>query len=244
MTINITADQAAATVIQTLPVSATVPATKTAPAGTAEGNSLPVLNVTKRKSLPTGVASNVKQFCGLLLDTSSSMSLDSKIDELNASVAPFIAELADPRNKDGFRLSIVEFNHVARLVCSAQSAQNLTVPLLNADGGTNFDSPINMIINEIEAYMSAPNPEGWHKLRPHVIMMSDGQASVSDQNIQRLQELADVTAVAYGTDADEGTLSRISSDGQVHIVGVDGSQLRSFLQAVGRTMTDTMAQNI
>ncbi|SNZ20100.1 vWA domain-containing protein [Cohaesibacter gelatinilyticus] len=232
---------------KTLPLAnqdATAPATVTAPASDQAEPALPVLNVIKRKSLPTGVASNVKQLVLLLLDSSSSMALLGKIDELNAAVADFIAELANQVNKGGFKVSIIEFDSSARLICSAESAETLVAPVLQASNGTNFDAPIDMAATEIEDFHNRPNPEGWHYLRPFVIKMSDGQANASEEKIQKLHELADVMTVAYGTDANKATLSRIASDGQVHVVGVDGSRLRSFLAQVGRTMTQTMAQNI
>lgn len=232
---------------QTLPIvspSATASVTAIKPSPEQGEVSYPVLNVIARKSLPTGVASNVKQHILLLLDSSSSMAYLDKIDELNAAVPDFIAELANPANKGGFKVSIIEFDNSANLICSAEQAETLSAPVLQASNGTNFDAPINMAVKEIETFLNQPNLEGWHYLKPHVIFMSDGQAHVSDKNINRLHELADITAVAYGSDADETTLSRIASNGQVHIVGTDGSQLRSFLAKVGRTMTETMAQNI
>lgn len=247
MTINISPNRGAQNLgaTQTLPIaSQSAKNIATAPAPDQVGTSLPVLNVVKRKSLPSGVASNVKQLVLLLLDSSSSMSLLGKIDELNAAVPDFVAELANPANKGGFKISVIEFDSSARLICSAEPAETLTAPALQASNDTNFDAPINMVIKEIETFLNRPNPEGWHYLKPHVVFMSDGQAPVSDKNIERLHELADVTAVAYGSDANETTLSRIASDGQVHVVGVDGSQLRPFLAQVGRTMTQTMAQNI
>lgn len=251
MTINITpqvtpqnpsAPATAATL--PLPVGAAAASTVPATAPAAANPTFPTLKAITRKSLPKGVASNVKQFAGLLLDTSSSMSLLNKINEVNAAVSLFIRELANPANKDGFRVSVIEFDNSARLICSAESAETLSVPSLQASGGTNFDAPINMAIAEIEAFANRPNPEGWHYLRPQVFFMSDGQASVADKNIQRLHELADVTAIAYGSDADEAMLSRIASDGNVHVIGTDGTQLRTFLAQVGKTMTKTMAQNI
>lgn len=38
----------------------------------------------------------------------------------------------------------------------------------------------------------------------------------------------------------QGILSRIASDGQVHVVGDNGGALRDFLAAVGATMVSTI----
>ena len=197
------------------------------------------MKLTVKKKLANGVASNVKQRVQLLLDTSSSM-LGFKIDELEKATASVLLQLADPSNKDGFRVTIIPFNHASSVHCRVTAPE--AVPPLNlvASGGTNFDSAILKSIQEIDDAKALPNNEGWHYLQDQVIILSDGQSRVSDKNIQDLQERANVTAVAYGADANQGTLSRIASDGQVHVVGTDGGALRDFLAAVGATMVSTI----
>lgn len=234
-----------------LNTAATLPLNQSAQAGvtlpqTAPAPSAPkhrTLNVIKRKSMPTGVASNVKQLVLMLSDISTSM-IGPKLDELNLARHALLAELADPVNKDGFLISLIDFNHTANLICSAEAATKLSMPDAIGSGGTNFDAPINQAIAEITAFNAQPNSEGWNYLRPQVMILSDGQAPVADKNIQDLHEIADVTAIAYGSDADQATLARISSDGQVHVVGTDGGMLRDFLAEVGKTMTSTMTSAI
>lgn len=197
------------------------------------------MKLTVKKKLPTGVASNVKQRVYLLLDCSSSMS-GLKIQELEMATGSVLLQLADPSNKDGFRVTIVFFNHGSSVHCQTTAPE--AVPPLNvvASGGTNFDSAILTAIQEIDKAKALPNPDGWHYLHDQVIMLSDGQSRVSDKNIQELQERANVTAVAYGADANQDILSRIASDGQVHVVGDNGGALRDFLAAVGATMVSTI----
>jgi uncharacterized protein YegL len=200
---------------------------------------LPVMKMTVKKKLPTGVASNVKQHVLFLLDHSSSMS-GEKLQELEMAMGAILLQLADPSNKDGFRVTIIPFNHSAGVFCSAEPASSVPALNLTASGGTNFDAPINAAIAAINARKSAPNPGGWVDLQPQALILSDGQAPVTDSNIQALQELANVTAVAYGADANQATLSSIASDGQVHVVGTNGGALRDFLAAVGATMVSTI----
>ncbi len=156
------------------------------------------------------------------------------------AMAAILMQLADPENKDGFRVTIITFNQRADLLCSAVPAGQ--VPSLNlvASGGTNFDSPLKAAKAEEEARKAAPNPGGWLWLQSQTMILSDGWAQATDRNIQDLQEITNVTAVAYGADADQATLSRIASDGQVHVVGTDGGALRDFFAAVGKTMTSTI----
>lgn len=165
-----------------------------------------------------------------------------KILELNLASHALLAELADPVNKDGFLLSVIDFNHLASSVISVEPASTLVLPDAIAGGSTNFDSPLNMAIDEIKKFKARANPEGWHFLKPHALILTDGWATVTDSNIQELQELADVTSIAYGADADQATMSRIASDGQVHIVGTQGGDLRDFLAQVGKTMTQGFTQ--
>jgi len=217
--------------------------TMTAPVVPDNAQALPTLKITRKKGLPSGVASNVKQLVLLLCDISTSM-IGPKLDELNLARQALGLILADPVNKDGFLLTLIDFNHSAQVICSAQPATTLTMPDSVGNGGTNFDAPINAAIAEIEAFNARPNPDGWHYLRSQVLFLSDGQAGVADSNIQKIQEIADVTTIAYGSDADQSKLARIASDGEVHVVGTDGGALRDFLAEVGKTMTSSMAQAI
>ncbi|MDO6730707.1 vWA domain-containing protein [Marinovum sp. 2_MG-2023] len=213
----------------------TLPSGSTAPAAQA----FPPLKMTVKKKLPTGVASNVKQRVLFLLDHSSSMS-GEKIQELEMAMGSILLQLADPSNKGGFLVTVIPFNHASHVLCAAEAATSVPALNLIASGGTNFDSPILAAISEIEAFKARPNPDGWQYLQPQVLFLSDGQSRVSDKNIQDLQERANVTAVAYGADANQDILSRIASDGQVHIVGDNGGALRDFLAAVGATMVSTI----
>ncbi|RUS65181.1 VWA domain-containing protein [Pseudorhodobacter sp. E13] len=200
---------------------------------------LPVLRVTKRHKMPNGVASNVKQHVVYCVDHSTSMS-GAKLQELLMALDGHFLQLADASNKDGFSVTIIPFNNSSYVHCAALPAN--AVPPLNlvAAGGTNFDSPIKKTIAEIESLKAAPNVAGWHWLRPQVLFLSDGQATVSDKNLEDLHEIADVTAIAYGDDADQGTLARISSRGEVHLVGTDSGALRGFLAVVGQTLVSTL----
>lgn len=226
----------------TIPIGQAAPiSTGTAPAAQAVQH--PQLNVTQRKSLPTGVSSNCKQHVGMCCDVSTSMG-GSKISDLNKGRHALCMVLADPVNKDGFELSVVDFNNRATLVVSGEPATSCQMPTSTASGGTNFDAPINAMVQEIEDLKARPNPDGWRYLRPHVLFLSDGQAHVTQSNIDALHELADVTAIAYGDDADQATLARIASDGNVHVVGTDGNALRDFLAEVGKTMTQDRLQAI
>jgi len=197
------------------------------------------MKLTVKKKLRTGVASNVKQHVVFLLDHSSSMH-GEKIQELEMAMGSILLQLADPLNKDGFRITIIPFNHSSAFHCTGEAATSVAMLNLVASGGTNFDSPILKAIQAIDDFKAQPNPGGWQFLQTQAFILSDGQSRVADKNIQDLQERANVMAIAYGADANQSTLSRIASDGQVHVVGTNGGALRDFLAAVGATMVSTI----
>ena len=195
---------------------------------------------TTKKSLPTGIATNVKQHTVITFDRSSSM-FGAKIAESNQAREALLQELADPNNKDGFLVSVIDFNHEADRIVFAESAQGLKIPPSIADGFTSFEKAVGENISVIQEQQAMPNDNGWHFLRPISIFMSDGQSDISDRTIRQLHELSDVMAIAFGDDADQDTLKRIASDGKVHVIGASGGKLRKFLAQVGVTMSDDLA---
>ena len=213
--------------------------TTTMPQTDSSHTAMPTLKVTRKRAAPDGISSNCKQFIGLCRDRSGSMS-GAKLAELNAACIALQQVLADPVNKDGFLMSVVDFNHEAELRCSATPVKTLKMPEAICGGGTSFDAPLDAMAAEIEQFNARPNFEGWRYLRTHILFLSDGHASVSRKAIARLHGLADITAIAYGADADRTTLARISTMGEVHSVSTDGGELRRFFAEVGQTMTATL----
>lgn len=199
---------------------------------------LPELKV-QRRQLPTGIASNVKQHVLIVRDRSTSMAGD-KIAELNQASESLIRELGNPLNRDGFRVSVVDFNNQAQLICMGEAAENLHVPTATAAGGTNFTHALEETLDALDAFKNLPNDAGWHFLRPVTLFLSDGQAQADEQLIMDLQEESQVIAIAYGSDADQATLAKISSDGKVQVIGTDGGALRQFLAEVGKTLSQAM----
>ena len=201
---------------------------------------VPPMKFTTRKKPRSGVASDCKELVIVANDVSTSMT-GGKAKESDLANQALLNELSTPENKNGFIIANIHFNHAAKTVVQPELATTATLPPLVAGGGTNFDTALKEAVRVVTEFMSRDNPEGWDFLRPHVLFLSDGHSPVSQQNIDALHELADVTAIAYGADADEATLSRIASDGSVHTVGTKGHELRAFLAQVGKTMSQKLA---
>lgn len=226
--------------LSTIKTSVLAGRTATMPMGETEySQDLPELRVSKPLQIPTGVSSNTKQHVVLVRDCSSSMS-GEKIQEVNLATHGFTQELADEQNKDGFRVSIIDFANQSKCSIYATSALTIESPQALASGGTNFDNAIMRTIETIQKLANEPNTDGWRYLRPQVLFLSDGQSQVSQANILDLQEIADVTTIAYGADADKTTLSKIASDGRCHVIGTSGSELRKFLADVGQTLSQSL----
>jgi len=227
--------------LATIKTSMMLDRTATMPLGETEARTeLPDLKISKPLKIPTGVSRNTIQHVLAVRDCSSSMR-GMKINEVNLATTGFFNELAHEQNKDGFRVSIIDFSTSSKLSAYAVSAIGFTPPQAIASGGTNFDSALLKTIETIESLQNEPNTDGWRYLRPQVLFLSDGQSRVSDKNILNLQEIADVTTIAYGSDADAQTLSKISSDGQCHVIGTSGAELRKFLADVGQTLSQTLS---
>ena len=201
---------------------------------------IPSMAFTQKKKIKNSIGNDRKQLIVVEIDGSGSMAgqKGKNADEASQNLKTI---LADPANKNGFILSVIHFNGSAQLKVPPELATTAILPPLATGGGTNFDSALKLALNVIEGFIAKDNVEGWDYLRPHVLFLSDGHSSVADKNIDALHEVADVTSIAYGMGADETTLSRVASDGNVHVVGTNGDELRNFLAKVGETLSKSLA---
>ena len=117
----------------------------------------PVLPVTQKRELPSGLGRRNKQLAVLVRDRSGSMS-GPKLAEMNQACIAFQREVADPINKGGILISVIDFNQGAELRCSAQIASQMTMPEAICSGGTNFYAPLKAALAEVEAFRTGPNP--------------------------------------------------------------------------------------
>ncbi len=179
-----------------------------------------------------------KQHVVLVLDVSGSMGAHGKIDESNVAKGAFVNHTAVPENKDGILITEITFNDQATRRCFAQSAVGLKLKPAKAGGGTSFENALTAAHKAVMDLERRPNPDGYKFYRPAIIKMSDGHSIASDATIQKVHEVADVIAVAFGTDANTAMLAKIASDGQVHKVGTNGGELSKFLAKVGQTLSD------
>lgn len=193
---------------------------------------------------PTWVCRNVRQNVVFVRDTSESMRGQKARDALAASLE-LVAELAEPGNKDGFNIAVVDFAHRSKIVHQLEKATVLNgkVAPLFIEGDTNITAGLEDALSILEA-AEKRNQDGVVYLRPVVIVSTDGGHNEGPDPrpvADRLKQIADIVTVAFGTDADEGLMCALASTPRHFYRCSTGRELRSFLAAVGATIAGTMA---
>lgn len=158
----------------------------------------------------------------LLLDSSGSMSQDSKIDVLNRAVTEMLATFAEEKEvRASIKVGAITFGGTARVhlpLVSTDEAKQCWQPL-SADGNTPLGETLTKVRNMLEDRQLIPS----RSYRPTLVLVSDGQPN--DEWEKPLKELLDSPraskvarmAMAIGSDADVAMLQRFLNDreGQV-----------------------------
>lgn len=190
------------------------------------------------------MCSAAKQLVVFVRDASSSMNGQKAADAETAGIG-LVADLAQPANKDGFLVSIVDFADTATVCQEPLPATALVekVATMAPGGCTNVAAGLETSLS-ILARSEAEQQAGFTYLRPVVIAFSDGGHNTGPdprEVASRLKDRADVVMVAFGADADEALLRELATSPQHFYRCSDGRELRAFLAAVGPTLSVTMA---
>jgi len=214
---------------------------------TQSQNSKPMTIVRSGLRRPNWICRNVKQNVIFVRDKSGSMS-GQKAKDASAASLDLVAELAEPTNKDGFNVAVVDFASGSKIVHNLEKATTLNGKVASLSvgmfgGSTNITAGLEDAVAILEK-TEKQSQEGVAFLRPVVIVFTDGchnegpdPCSVAN----RLKGIADLVTVAFGSDADEALMRSLASTPQHFYRCSTGRELRSFLAAVGATMTATMA---
>lgn len=194
---------------------------------------------------PNWICRDVKQNVVLVRDSSGSMEGQKATDASNASL-DLVAELANVTNKDGFNVAVVDFSTTAAITSNLDSAATLNgniqpISTSRFGGRTNITTGLDKAKAILD---SQKKNEEVAFLRPVVIAFSDGchnEGPDPNNLATKLKEIADLVTVAFGDDADEDMLKSLASTHQHFYRCRTGRELRSFLAAVGATMTGTLA---
>jgi uncharacterized protein YegL len=213
---------------------------------TPSQNSKPMTIVRSGLRRPNWICRNVKQNVILVRDKSGSMS-GKKASDASAASLDLVAELAEPANKDGFNVAVVDFSSSSNPAHDLQKATALNgkVASLSAGlfgGSTNITAGLKdalSILEEAEKH----GQERVAFLRPVVLVFTDGchnQGPGPEDVAESLKRIADLVTVAFGSDADEALLRSLATSPQHFYRCSTGRELRAFLAAVGATITGTM----
>lgn len=186
---------------------------------------------------PHWICSNVKQHVFGVRDKSPSMR-GQKGKDASAASLDFVHELAQPANKDGFNVAMIDFAGSVQLVHNLTKATELdgkVTPLSPGllNGGTNITAGLQIALDLLEAAENNQQ-EGVMYLRPVVICFTDGCHNTGPhprEVANQLKQKADLVTVAFGSDADEALLRELASTPQ-HFYRPTQEQI-SYLMSIG-----------
>lgn len=184
---------------------------------------------------PKWINSLVKQQSFVLCDASGSMA-GQKANDAQRAREEFVAELAQPGNRDGFQVAMIDFHREARLIHELTPATELTgkIAPLTPNGGTNITTAIELAIP-----LASRVPDDGTFLRPVTILFSDGGHNIGpppDKAAAELKKFSDLATVAFGSNADEELLRRLATAPQFFHRCQTGAELRAFMAHVGQTI--------
>lgn len=197
---------------------------------------------------PASIMGYAKQIVIFLRDVSGSVR-GHKAEEIWAASLALVAELAQPVNRGGFLIGIIDFADSARWAHPITPANDLNgrIQGLTVGGRTNLTAALKLALDEL---MSEMNQEDLSPktARPVVITLSDGEhntGATPEKVAVDLCRIADHITVGFGSDYDRRLLTAIATSAQHHYrIKDSGKELRMFLAQVGVTLTKTLTQQM
>ncbi|UUX92056.1 vWA domain-containing protein [Methanoplanus endosymbiosus] len=112
----------------------------------------------------------------LLLDTSGSMNISGKIDDLNSGIKTFKEEIEkDDLARKRIDLAVVAFGQSVQVVSDFKSIEEFEPEELIADGLTPMGNAIKKAVDMLEARKEEYKKEGIDYYRPWIFMITDGE---------------------------------------------------------------------
>ncbi len=183
-------------------------------------------------------ASEPHMACLLLLDTSGSM-YGNPIDELNAGLNKFKADVCeDKTTRDVLDIAIVEFNSSPSEVQEFVPIEYMKPVTLKAGGGTNMTPAIRQAVDMVTNRSRFYRLSGTEPYKPWIILISDG-APTDDitevaKEIQSLEEDGKLKFFSLGVgEYDPKTLHMLSGPKVMKLKGYD---FTSFFDWVNKSM--------
>jgi uncharacterized protein YegL len=176
-----------------------------------------------------------------IIDDSGSMS-GAPSQEASQAAMALMAELADPRNKDGFRVTVIRFGSSSTMVASSAEPETISVAFTGSSGGT-VAAPALAMAQKAEKGFT-PRPE--RRLVPGmVVFMSDGGLGDTTEAIRVANEMKQagmtIITIGFGAGADVATLQTIATSPQHYAYANVGSLVGLFAK-VGKTLSQQLSK--
>ena len=177
----------------------------------------------------------------LVMDDSGSMS-GAPAREASLAAMALAKELADPKNKDGFRLNVIRFGSSATMVASSVAPETLSVAFSGTSGGTVAAPPMRMAQSAEKAFIARPERR---LVTGIVVFMSDGGLGDTAETIRVANEMKQagmtIITIGFGGGADVATLQAIASSPQHYAYANLGSLVGLFAK-VGKTLSQQLSK--
>ena len=125
--------------------------------------------------------------CCLLVDTSGSMSVGGKIDELNKALrdfGPVVCE--DPLSAKRVDVCLIEFNTDVHVVTPFCPIRQFNPPPLKAYGATRMATAIRYALEAVHEQVHRYHEAGVECYKPFVLMITDGEPTESVAGIENI----------------------------------------------------------
>jgi len=192
----------------------------------------------------------------LVIDRSSSMSRDNKLDDAKTAATAFV----DQMDTTLVQVGVVAFDDVVDDVIDLSTDK---AALRQAIAGITMDRGTNLVDSLDRGRRMVTGPSSRADAQPVIVFLTDGNHSVNNPGLGALDTVIaalragaiDTYAIGLGNDADETTLRRIASDPSKYYGGISSGELAAiYLQIAGRieaavlfetlTITDEVPANM
>lgn len=171
----------------------------------------------------------------------------TKLDLLNQGLQDFYQEIvSDETTSQRLELCVITFNDHVQVVQEPALPENITIPVLEADGETALADAVNEAIDKVDARKQWYKSTGQPYYRPWIILMTDGVPNKGQdintlaQRIQRDTAAKKYAFLPVGVEgADMEVLQKIAGSGMkaAKLKGMRFAQFFKWLSASMGTVT-------
>lgn len=179
----------------------------------------------------------------LMLDDSASMSGAPSL-ELSQAAMALLAELAAPKNKDGFRINVIRFGSDSTVIAASAAPETISVAFSGSSGCTSAAPALVLAQNAEKTF--TPRPER-RRVPGIAVLMSDGHLDDRAEAIRVANDMKQagitIITIGFGTGADVAALQAIATSPQ-HYAYANLGSLVGLFSKVGKTISQQLTAAI